>query len=304
MSRHPQRATVAARTACRSAAAGEAGRSRAPARGRVARGTRATRGETGSTGAGGCWTAPGSERRCSPAIRPGPACPAARRAAACPGPGRVPSRCTCSLRSTTCSLRHPCRCRSPLTSKPRCERCSNEHLADSGFRLHDGGHGGWLCRVSVRPATSRRWSRRRPWRRNLRECLPGGRDAVRVRALVNELQMLLHEHPVNERRAARGLPAVNSVWLWGAGDTAEPLGSAAGMADHRRRLAGRPVAPAPAGRRIARRTGRALPGESSARPARSPWQQGSAPPTISRSWTRRCSRPCERRSRPADLAPR
>jgi len=32
-------------------------------------------------------------------------------------------------------------------------------------------------------------------------------------ALLNEIQMVLHEHPVNE---ARELP-VNSVWLWGAG---------------------------------------------------------------------------------------
>jgi hypothetical protein len=35
--------------------------------------------------------------------------------------------------------------------------------------------------------------------------------------LVNEAQMLLHAHPLNEAREARGEPAVNSVWLWGAG---------------------------------------------------------------------------------------
>ena len=36
-------------------------------------------------------------------------------------------------------------------------------------------------------------------------------------ALLNEAQMVLHEHPVNEAREARGEPAVNSLWLWGAG---------------------------------------------------------------------------------------
>jgi len=36
-------------------------------------------------------------------------------------------------------------------------------------------------------------------------------------ALLNEAQMALHEHPVNEAREARGEPAVNSLWLWGAG---------------------------------------------------------------------------------------
>lgn len=36
-------------------------------------------------------------------------------------------------------------------------------------------------------------------------------------ALLNEAQMVLHAHPINEAREARGEPAINSVWLWGAG---------------------------------------------------------------------------------------
>lgn len=35
--------------------------------------------------------------------------------------------------------------------------------------------------------------------------------------LLNEAQMLLHDHAVNAAREARGEPPVNSVWLWGAG---------------------------------------------------------------------------------------
>ena len=35
--------------------------------------------------------------------------------------------------------------------------------------------------------------------------------------LLTELQMALHRHPVNAARERRGEPAVNSVWLWGAG---------------------------------------------------------------------------------------
>ncbi|HVJ24793.1 MAG TPA: hypothetical protein VM756_12740 [Burkholderiales bacterium] len=34
---------------------------------------------------------------------------------------------------------------------------------------------------------------------------------------VTEIQMVLHEHPVNAAREARGEPPVNSLWLWGAG---------------------------------------------------------------------------------------
>jgi hypothetical protein len=47
--------------------------------------------------------------------------------------------------------------------------------------------------------------------------LPAGPDAMRLRALLNEVQMLLHASPVNEARESRGEPVVNSVWLWGAG---------------------------------------------------------------------------------------
>lgn len=41
-------------------------------------------------------------------------------------------------------------------------------------------------------------------------------------ALANELQMLLHEHPVNVAREAHGDEPVNAVWLWGGGRFAAP----------------------------------------------------------------------------------
>ncbi len=34
---------------------------------------------------------------------------------------------------------------------------------------------------------------------------------------LNEVQMFLHGHPINEKRQAEGKPAVNSLWLWGGG---------------------------------------------------------------------------------------
>ncbi|HEY5636934.1 MAG TPA: hypothetical protein VIS77_08535 [Burkholderiales bacterium] len=47
--------------------------------------------------------------------------------------------------------------------------------------------------------------------------LPAGADAARWHALMNEAQMLLHDHPVNAAREARGEPPVNSLWPWGGG---------------------------------------------------------------------------------------
>jgi hypothetical protein len=46
-----------------------------------------------------------------------------------------------------------------------------------------------------------------------------GREATQRAGdvLLTEIQMLLHSHPVNAAREARGEPAVNSLWFWGAG---------------------------------------------------------------------------------------
>ena len=51
--------------------------------------------------------------------------------------------------------------------------------------------------------------------------------------LQNEIQMLLHDHPVNRAREAAGQPAINSLWLWGEGRWAPPpLTAARVYADH------------------------------------------------------------------------
>ena len=47
--------------------------------------------------------------------------------------------------------------------------------------------------------------------------LPGGDGSLYWHRALNEIQMLLHDHPVNQAREARGEPAINSVWPWGGG---------------------------------------------------------------------------------------
>ena len=60
---------------------------------------------------------------------------------------------------------------------------------------------------------------------NVHDFMPAGRDGARIRSLMNEIQMLLHEHPVNLRRErARQLP-VNGWWLWGFGEAAADASS-------------------------------------------------------------------------------
>jgi hypothetical protein len=42
-------------------------------------------------------------------------------------------------------------------------------------------------------------------------------SALPLTRWLNEVQMFLHGHPVNEAREACGKPVVNSLWLWGGG---------------------------------------------------------------------------------------
>lgn len=49
------------------------------------------------------------------------------------------------------------------------------------------------------------------------EQLPEGEDGRRWRALLNESQVILHNHPVNQRRSLEGRLPVNSLWFWGGG---------------------------------------------------------------------------------------
>jgi len=47
--------------------------------------------------------------------------------------------------------------------------------------------------------------------------LAEGTEGRRWRVLLGEAQVVLHNHPWNAQRAARGKPQVNSLWFWGGG---------------------------------------------------------------------------------------
>jgi hypothetical protein len=56
-----------------------------------------------------------------------------------------------------------------------------------------------------------------------------------LRRLLNEVQMLLFNHPLNESREARGEPPVNGLWLSGCGPAQAPRAGAAPRVDERLR---------------------------------------------------------------------
>lgn len=55
------------------------------------------------------------------------------------------------------------------------------------------------------------------------EFMPQGEDAATLKQLMNETQMLFHEHPVNRAREDAGRPLINSLWFWGEGRLTLPV---------------------------------------------------------------------------------
>lgn len=53
--------------------------------------------------------------------------------------------------------------------------------------------------------------------KDVRYVLPQGGQAMRWHSYLNEIQMVLFHHPVNQQRQSMGKTLVNSVWFWGGG---------------------------------------------------------------------------------------
>ena len=61
--------------------------------------------------------------------------------------------------------------------------------------------------------------------KNINNFLPSGVDSIVWHKMLNEIQMLLHEHKINQARESRGELAINSVWLWGGGKMPQSIQS-------------------------------------------------------------------------------
>ncbi len=89
-------------------------------------------------------------------------------------------------------------------------------FVDTGFEVQALSPERWRLRLpeGLRPQTASPLAvagqRLNDWWRQDAEARPW-------RRLLNEIQMAWHEHPVNDARAARGLPPVNALWLYGGG---------------------------------------------------------------------------------------
>ena len=94
----------------------------------------------------------------------------------------------------------------------------NGHFAEDGLRFEMGAPDRWYLLVDSTEQLAT-WPLSAALGRDVNPLLPSGTRTAFWHSRLNELQMLLHQAPVNEKRQARGARPINSVWLWGAGPT-------------------------------------------------------------------------------------
>jgi hypothetical protein len=92
----------------------------------------------------------------------------------------------------------------------------HKHFSPEGMEFYLAKSGAWYVHMDAQPDVSTTLPLTAAGR-DINEYLPHGADAANWNRLLNEVQMLLHDHPVNQAREAAGELAVNSIWPSGGG---------------------------------------------------------------------------------------
>ncbi|MFM7459641.1 MAG: hypothetical protein ACKO15_02210 [Burkholderiales bacterium] len=92
----------------------------------------------------------------------------------------------------------------------------NSHFVNQGIKVEfpDPARGYIATDLSNLPQSTPLWQMAGA---NVFDNLPLSKTRTNWRAVSNEIQMLLHEHPVNQIRAANAIPVINGLWIWGGG---------------------------------------------------------------------------------------
>ena len=91
-----------------------------------------------------------------------------------------------------------------------------QFFAQDGLHFSVDQNGGWLVQHQKNWAVETHHLQQ-VLGRNIAQFQAVGQDAHQIRGIQNQLQMLLHEHPINQAREAANLPICNSLWLYGGG---------------------------------------------------------------------------------------
>ena len=92
----------------------------------------------------------------------------------------------------------------------------NRQFEAEGFVFHAQHPRRWYVKLPQAP-NIRTVTLKQAIGRDVNCLLPEGEERLRWHRIFNEVQMLLHAHPVNAAREDRGVAVVNSLWFWGGG---------------------------------------------------------------------------------------
>lgn len=92
----------------------------------------------------------------------------------------------------------------------------NQYFAASGIKFFSPHPQRWYVQLDEKPNLTTP-SIFQVEGRDSRYYLPQGKSALKWHGVMNEIQMLLNDHPINRACEARGDLPVNSVWFWGEG---------------------------------------------------------------------------------------
>ena len=92
----------------------------------------------------------------------------------------------------------------------------NRHFSNDGLVFSIGNSGAWYLRLNQPPLVHTALPAM-AMSRNVYQFMPQGEAAATWVSYLNEIQMLLHDHPANMAREAVGDAAINSIWLSGGG---------------------------------------------------------------------------------------
>jgi hypothetical protein len=104
----------------------------------------------------------------------------------------------------------------------------NQHFSRDDMTFCIGNSGAWYLRLKQTPEIETTLPSV-AMDRNIYQFMPQGLAASAWLSYMNEIQMLLHDHPVNIQRESRHQAAVNSVWFSGGGLMPQPLSSESGI---------------------------------------------------------------------------
>jgi hypothetical protein len=93
----------------------------------------------------------------------------------------------------------------------------NQHFAQDALRFLPNKAGDFLYLHVNDDVDVSTYSLSEAMGRDVGKHMPQGTHSMKFQAFLNEVQMLLHDHPINKALEERGLLAVNSLWLSGGG---------------------------------------------------------------------------------------